>query len=97
MTHMQNTSNIGWRNNYSVRFTFIRFGMKQVVVHPILIPLILYFCRIIFACNFHIIITILSLENNFLLINNKVQKYKNYLVYKVKMVFNYKRIEIART
>ena len=55
VSHVQHTGYIGRWNYDGIRFTFIGFGVEKIVVQPILIPFILHFRRIIFACKFHII------------------------------------------
>ncbi len=54
VSHVKDSGHVGRRNKQGKRFSLIRFGMKQPVVHPVFIPFRLYLLRIIFTCNLHI-------------------------------------------
>ena len=45
--HVQHTGHVGGRNDHGVRRAAVGFRGKQFVVHPVLVPLILNFLRIV--------------------------------------------------
>ena len=52
VAHVQHARNIGGRNHYHIRFTVVRLRMKQIMLHPVLIPSALHGMGVIFCCKF---------------------------------------------
>ena len=54
VAHVQDSCHIGWRDDDSVGlFVRIGSGLKESLVHPVLIPLVFYCCRIVLGGNRH--------------------------------------------
>ena len=53
VTHVEHTRDIWWWDDYGIRFSAVRLRTEKFVVNPILIPLRLYFFRVILCCQFH--------------------------------------------
>ncbi|MPN25174.1 hypothetical protein SDC9_172581 [bioreactor metagenome] len=49
MPHVQDSGDVGGRNYNRIRFTFIGFGVKQFVLHPVFIPFVFHLCRVVLA------------------------------------------------
>ena len=48
MAHMEHARDVGRRNHDGIRLAAIRFGMKQAVLHPVVIPFVLHLGGIVF-------------------------------------------------
>ena len=52
VAHVKHAGYVRRRNHNGVRFALVGSGLKQIVVHPIFIPFILHFGRIVFGSQF---------------------------------------------
>ena len=50
VTHVQHTRHIWWGNDDGIGFAIVRLGAEKFVVQPVLIPLRLYFFRVVLTC-----------------------------------------------
>jgi hypothetical protein len=53
MAHMQHTGHIWWGNNDGVGLSFVGLGVKHIVFHPVVIPLLFDLLWCVFVCKFH--------------------------------------------
>ena len=52
VAHVQHTRDVGRRDDYRVRFPVVRYGVEQVMLHPVFIPSSLHCMGVIFRCKF---------------------------------------------
>ena len=50
VTHVQHTRHVWWGNDDGIGFAIVRLGAEKFVVQPVLIPLRLYFFRVVLTC-----------------------------------------------
>ena len=53
MPHMKYPGHVRWRYDYRIWFSLIRFRMEKLVLKPIGVPFVLYFCRTVLCRKFH--------------------------------------------